>query len=181
MLSFYFWVDNTKSSSWSALIFSFCKPVLSLQNTLGSYVTPQTSYLQTDTWISKGSFCLTFLSVIINFQKIHVFWSLYYIYYSYNKGSPVFNLDNLNTVFTSLLDPEKWKWKSLSSVWLFATPWFIQSMEFSRPEYWSGLPFPSPGDVSNPGIKLRSPTLQADSLPVEPWRNLTLATHYHNF
>ena len=37
-------------------------------------------------------------------------------------------------------------------------------MEFSRPEYWSGLPFPSPGDLPNPGIKLRSPILQADSL-----------------
>ena len=37
-----------------------------------------------------------------------------------------------------------WKWKSLRHVWLFVTPWTIQSMEFSRPEYWSGLPFPSP-------------------------------------
>ena len=41
-------------------------------------------------------------------------------------------------------------------------------MEFSRPEYWSGEPFPSPGDLPNPGIEPRSPTLQADSLPAEP-------------
>ena len=41
-------------------------------------------------------------------------------------------------------------------------------MEFSRPEYWSREPFPSPGDVPNLGIKPRSPTLQADSLPAEP-------------
>ena len=41
------------------------------------------------------------------------------------------------------------------------------SMEFSRQEYWSGLLFPSPGDLSNPGIKPRSPALQADSLPAE--------------
>ena len=41
-------------------------------------------------------------------------------------------------------------------------------MEFSRPEYWSGQPFPSPGDLPNPGIKPRSPTLQVDSLPAEP-------------
>ena len=41
-------------------------------------------------------------------------------------------------------------------------------MEFSRPEYWSGKPFPSPGDLPNPGIKPRSPALQADSLPSEP-------------
>ena len=42
------------------------------------------------------------------------------------------------------------------------------SMEFSRPEYWSGYPFPSPGDLPNSGIKPRSPALQANSLPAEP-------------
>ena len=41
-------------------------------------------------------------------------------------------------------------------------------MEFSRPEYWSGYSFPSPGDLPSPGIKPRSPALQVDSLPVEP-------------
>ena len=44
----------------------------------------------------------------------------------------------------------------------------IQSMEFSRPEHWSGQPFPSPRDLPKPGIKPRSPALQADSLPAEP-------------
>ena len=51
------------------------------------------------------------------------------------------------------------------------TPWTVQSMEsmeFSRPEYWSGQLFPSPGDLPNPGIKPRSPTLQEESLPAEP-------------
>ena len=44
------------------------------------------------------------------------------------------------------------------------------SMESSRQEYWSGLPFPSPGDIPNPEIEPGSPTLQADSLPSEsPW------------
>ena len=43
------------------------------------------------------------------------------------------------------------------------------SMEFSRQEYWSGLPFPSPGDLYNPGMEPRSPTLQADSSLCEPW------------
>ena len=42
------------------------------------------------------------------------------------------------------------------------------SMGFSRQEYWSGLPFPYPGDLPDPGIEPRSPTLQADSLPSEP-------------
>ena len=59
--------------------------------------------------------------------------------------------------------------KSLSRVRLFATPWTVAhqappSMGFSRQEYWSGLPFPSPGDLPNPGIEPRSPALQADAL-----------------
>ena len=48
------------------------------------------------------------------------------------------------SLFESLLG----KWKLLSRVWLFATQWTIQSMEFSGPEYWGG--FPSPGDLLNP-------------------------------
>ena len=60
------------------------------------------------------------------------------------------------------------KWKSLSRVQLFAIPWPTQSMEFSRPEYWSAEVFPSPGDLSSPGIEPRSPALQGDSLPAEP-------------
>ena len=61
-----------------------------------------------------------------------------------------------------------WSVKVTQRVRLFATPWAIQSMELSRPEYWSGLPFPSPGDLPNPGIEPRSPILQADSLPAKP-------------
>ena len=65
------------------------------------------------------------------------------------------------------------KVKSLSHVQLFATLWTVAyqvplSMGFSRQEYWSGLPFPSPGDLPNPGIEPRSLTLQADTLPSEP-------------
>ena len=61
--------------------------------------------------------------------------------------------------------------KSLSHVQLFVTPWTYQappSMGFSRQEYWSGLPFPSPGDLPEPGIKPRSPALQTDVLTSEP-------------
>ena len=52
------------------------------------------------------------------------------------------------------------------------TPWTVAhqtplSTGFSRQEYWIGLPFPSPGDLPDPGTKPRSPTLQADSLPTE--------------
>ena len=60
------------------------------------------------------------------------------------------------------------KWKSLSRVLLFATLWTIQSMEFSRPEYWSRWPFLSPGDLLNPGIEPRSPALQANYLLADP-------------
>src|SRR5574339_62144 len=65
------------------------------------------------------------------------------------------------------------EFKSLSRVRLFATPWTVAyhsplSMGFSRQEYWSGLPFPSPGDLPNPGIEPRSPTLRVDALPSEP-------------
>ena len=54
----------------------------------------------------------------------------------------------------------------------FASPWTVTlqaplSMSFPRQEYWSGLPFPSLGDLPDPGIKPRSPALQADSLPTE--------------
>ena len=70
-----------------------------------------------------------------------------------------------------------WKWKvkvkSLSRVQLLATPWTVAyqappSMGFSRQECWSGLPFPSPADLPDPGIEPRSPTLQADALPSKP-------------
>ena len=62
--------------------------------------------------------------------------------------------------------------QSLSRARLFATPWTAihqvpLSMRFSRQGYWSGLPFPSPGDLPNPGIEPGSPALQANSLPTE--------------
>ena len=67
----------------------------------------------------------------------------------------------------------KVKVKSLSHVRLFATPWTVAhqaplSMGFSRQEYWSGLSFPSPGDLHDPGTEPRSPALQADTLTSEP-------------
>ena len=68
---------------------------------------------------------------------------------------------------------KKVKVKLLSHVQLFATLWTVAyqappSMEFCRQEYWSGLPFPSPGDLPDPGTKPGSPALQANSLPSEP-------------
>ena len=63
--------------------------------------------------------------------------------------------------------------KSLSHVRLFVTLWTVTyqaspSMGFSRQEYWSGLPFPSPGDLPYPGIEPGSPALEAGTLTSEP-------------
>ena len=63
--------------------------------------------------------------------------------------------------------------RAMNNVQLFATPWTVAyqappSMGFSRQVCWSGLPFPSPGDLPNPGIEPGSPALQADALLSEP-------------
>ena len=85
------------------------------------------------------------------------------------------------------------KVKSLSRVQLFVTLWTVAyqaspSMGFSRQESWSGLPFPSPGDLPNPGIDPGSPALQADTLtsepPGKPYYNFlreTFKKRLHNF
>ena len=76
--------------------------------------------------------------------------------------------------FLHLKIRQTFEWvKSLSRVWLFATLWTVAyqaslSMGFSRQEYWSGLSFPSPGDLPNPGIEPGSPSLEADALTSEP-------------
>ena len=72
---------------------------------------------------------------------------------------------------------ERKKEKSLSRVWLFATPWTVahqapRSKGFSRQEYWTGLPFPPPGDPPHPGIEPESLCLlqgQVDSLALRRW------------
>ena len=84
--------------------------------------------------------------------------------------------------------------KSLSRVRLFVTPRTVAyqappSMGFSRQEYWSGVPFPLPGDLPDPGIEPRSPMLKADALTSEPpgkpilqkkeWAESSLNTLFH--
>ena len=71
----------------------------------------------------------------------------------------------------------------VSCVQLFATPWTVAcqaslSMEIHQAIYWSGLPFPSPGDLPNPGIDPRSSALQADSLVSDsPGKSLYLCVY----
>ena len=85
------------------------------------------------------------------------------------------NINNLRYVddTTLMAEGERKKVKLLSLVQLFATPWTVAfqaplSMGFSRQEYWSGLPFPSPGYLPNPEIEPGSPALHADTLSSEP-------------
>ena len=112
-----------------------------------------------------GSFC--------NFFPIPLkqcFWqcNLWTIYIRF----PVRNSDSLALPghnWSRIL--EIWVWervKVAQSCLTLCNPWTLQSMEFSRPESWSGQPFPSPGDLPNPGIEPQSLALQADSLPAEP-------------
>ena len=82
-------------------------------------------------------------------------------------------LHSFLNVFSEVIQREKVKVKSLRHVQLFATPWTrayqaSPSMGFSRQGYWSGLLFPSPGDLSDPQMEPRFPALQADALPSEP-------------
>ena len=100
-------------------------------------------------------------------------WSLYNKMWKVHRQEQI----SLKDINRSRRCPGEWDrviflWsevKSLSRVWLFTTPWIVvyqalPSMGFSRQECWSGLPLPSPGDLPNPGIELRSPALQADAL-----------------
>ena len=83
------------------------------------------------------------------------------------------------------------KVKSLSRVRLFVTPWTVAyqaplSMGFSRQEYWSGLPFPSPGEFPDPGIEPGFPALEADALISEPqgkptkWIRVLVSVKFRN-
>ena len=123
-------------------------------------------------WWSNGcwQFELWFLCVF----QIHLnFWK-FTVHILLKPG-----LENFEHYFASV-----WV-KSLSRVWLFVTPWTVAhqappSMEFSRQEYWSGLLFPSPGGLPDPGIKPRSSALQADDLashqgsPASVWAGLPI-------
>ena len=84
------------------------------------------------------------------------------------------------------LQLEKVKAKLLSRARLFATPWTVayqasQSLECSRQQYWSGLLFPSPRDLPNPGIEPGSPALQADALPSKPPGKSLEKTHTKSY
>ena len=113
---------------------------------------------------------------------IHAAWELHKIcLWKHHKTNtvliiPLINITNKKTSSSLTTLPFKsrvYEVNSLSCVRLIVTPWTVAhhaplSMEFSRQEYWSGLPFPSPGDLTDPGIEPRSPALQVDTLTSEP-------------
>ena len=125
------------------------------QTLLPSPVTPRTGC------------CLCFGSVSSFFPDLFLHWSPVAYWTPTDLGSSSFRYHHLGV---------KVKVKLLSHVRLFVTPWTVAhqappSMEFSRQEYCSGLPFPSPGDLPDPGIEPGSPALQAHALPSEPPKN----------
>ena len=93
----------------------------------------------------------------------------------YGETESSYTVDGNVNWYSHYGEPYKVKVKveSLSHVQLFVTAWTVAhqaplSMGFSRQEYWSGLPSPSPGNLPDSGIEPRSPTLQADALTSEP-------------
>ena len=103
--------------------------------------------------------------IMFKFFKVKSLFST--CFYSVNRFTGIWSF------YTQIFPHEKSECYSLNHVHIFVTPWTIAwqaalSMEFCSQEYWSGLPLPSPSNLPNPGIKPRSPTLQADSLLTEP-------------
>ena len=93
-----------------------------------------------------------------------------------NKSQKTVWMSLMTPVWETSKDNENVKVKSFSRVWLSATPRTAAhqappSTGFSRQESSSGVPLPSPGDLSSPGIEPRSPALQADTLPSKPPEN----------
>ena len=104
---------------------------------------------------------------------MHIY-TLFFIFFSIMVYHRILNMVSFPVLYSrTWLFIQSESGKLLSHVRLFATPWTVThqappSMGFSRQEHWNGLPFPSPGDLPNPGIEPRSPALQAEALTSEP-------------
>ena len=113
--------------------------------------------------------------VVVNFQRLATALLIFKALVSFAKLlEPPVHCMFISSSWTKCAEV-----KSLSHVQLFATPWTAASqaplsMGFSRQQYWSGLPFPSPGDLPDSGIEPRSPALQAGALPSKPPRKLQM-------
>ena len=128
---------------------------------------PENMYLSTSAYTPQPP-------VLSNHHSTLCFFRFDFLFRFHIRGE-IIQYSSFSDLFHSAQCPpcSSKKVKSLSRVWLFMTPWTAAhqaplSMGFSRQEYWSGLPFPSPRDLPNPGIEPGSPALQADTLPSEP-------------
>ena len=149
------------------IFFTLCKLLLNFKSICYSVINLQKPFISV-------------LCCLFTISHVFHFWHSYTILHSYsenaNYGTLKFFLGSsvpFLHLFSLILLCVCVEVKLLSRVRLFATPWTVvyqapQSMGFSRQEYWSGVSFPSPGDLPDPGIKPRSPALQADALPSEP-------------
>ena len=115
-------------------------------------------YLFIRSWASRLLPCLAYCQQCYSEHwGACILWAMFLSIYMPRRGitgscgNSVFSF--LRSLHTVLYSGYEVKWKSLSRVRLFVTPWTLQSMEFSRPEYWDGWPFPSPGDLPNPVIE----------------------------
>ena len=140
--------------------------------------------------VTKSRTRLSDWSDLITLRKIRTSTSLQFIKKYILNGKKLMHIYLPTSVsqlihFMLIYHIHKVKVKSLSRVWIFVTPWTIayqvpSPMGFSRQEYWIGLPFPSPGDLPNPGIKSGFPALQSDALPSEPpGKPHSQASHIH--
>ena len=98
-------------------------------------------------------------------ETLSPFYPFHNSYYSVGQGKPLKQPKGRQSESVGAGLVAKW-------CLTLATPWTVAcqaplSMGFPRQEYWSGLPFPSPGGLPDPGIGARSPSLQADSPPIE--------------
>ena len=119
---------------------------------------------------SKASLPVSYIKGVIPLPQNKVASAYWQLHFHFSHPSNCFKMNLL------ICCSYRKKVKSLSCVQLFVTPQTITyqaplTMGFPRQEYWSGLPFLSPGDLPDPGIELRSPALQADALTSEPPEN----------
>ena len=139
-------------------------------------------------FLTQGPRCQTCLKILFGWKIWFIEWTLFFPGHEMQflpkgdwpkEGDTLWLCWKISLEFTlnhlSINVKVKVKVNSLSRVWLFATPWTAAhqappSMGFSRQEYWSGFPFPSPGDLSDAGIEPGSPAFQADTLTSEPPR-----------
>ena len=145
------------------------KPPVGLKGVILSLPPPSSSHHHILPWISK--------SLLMDHRTSRLLTSVS----PYSGDRVIFSKHNLNHFTKSPTSPSSLLFfrvcvrtlSHFSPVWIFATPWTVAhqaplSIGFSRQESWSGLPCPPPGDLPNPGIEPRSPTLQADNLSSEP-------------